>query len=101
MFCHKISSNSVYAREPASYNVVFLVPADYNTPMTKEKINVSIGPRNIGRPILPLEIVLENMELADRAPDSTTDGGPRPHTWNPPLISQDGWERENPYHRLR
>jgi hypothetical protein len=65
--------------------------------MGKEKRS-SINPRNIGRPILPLEVVLENEDLANRAPDSTRDNGPRPRTWSPPLISREDWERENPYY---
>ncbi|KKR71138.1 MAG: hypothetical protein UU12_C0007G0009 [Candidatus Woesebacteria bacterium GW2011_GWA2_40_7b] len=63
-----------------------------------EKIYYSIKPKNMGRPILPLETILENEELANMAPDSTKDNSPRPDTWKPPLISAKDWERENPYH---
>lgn len=66
--------------------------------MTKEKDSFRINVRNMGRPILPLETVLENEDMANMAPDSTKDNGPRPDTWKPPLISKDEWEIENPYH---
>lgn len=65
--------------------------------MSKEDDSIQISARNLGRPTLPLEVVLENEYLANLAPDSTKDSGPRPHTWNPPLISKEDWKDENPY----
>lgn len=67
--------------------------SSYNTYMSKKEID----PRNIGRPNLPLEEVLENEALANMAPDSTRDNGPRPRTWNPPLVSKEEFKIENPY----
>ena len=49
------------------------------------------------RPVLSLEIVLENQELADMAPDSTKRNEGRPHTWKPPLVTEEDRESENPY----
>ncbi len=65
--------------------------------MFKKERFIGINPRNAGRPMLLPEVVLENEALANMAPDSTKDNGPRPRTWNPPPISKDDWERENPY----
>ncbi len=46
---------------------------------------------------LPLEEVLHNEDLANRAPDSTRDNTPRPHAWKPPLVTKEDYKRENPY----
>lgn len=72
-------------------------PICYNSTMPKEKKVYKLDIRSIGRPILPPEIVLENMDLADRAPDSTRDNGRRPQTCNPPLVTREDWESDNPY----
>ena len=48
---------------------------------------------------LPLEEVLHNEDLANRAPDSTRDNGPRPPAWKPPLVAKEDYKRENPYSR--
>jgi len=53
-----------------------------------------------GRPVLPIEIVLANQELANCAPDSTKRNEHRPHTWNPPVITKDEYKTENPYIKL-
>ena len=52
-----------------------------------------------GRPILPLRVVLKNQDLADRAPDSTKRNEGRPHTWKPPLITNEEYQAENPYNK--
>lgn len=53
-----------------------------------------------GRPILSFQKILENEELADRAPDSTKNNEGRPHTWNPPVITVDEHFIENPYNKF-
>jgi len=47
-----------------------------------------------------LDNVLVNEDLANRSTvGSTKDGGPRPISWNPPLVTKLDNEIENPYHR--
>lgn len=46
---------------------------------------------------LLLDEILYNEDLANRAPDSTRDNGPRPPEWRPPLMTKDDYKRENPY----
>lgn len=53
-------------------------------------------PKTIKNDISPEE-VLHNEDLANRAPDSTRDNGRRPWTWNPPLITKEDYQKENPY----
>ena len=60
------------------------------------EIKTKIDPKT-GRPILPLDVVDENQELADSAPDSTKDFSKRPDTWKPPLISPEDNDEEHPY----
>jgi len=53
------------------------------------------------RPETPIKLtdieVTENAFIADGNADSTRDGGKRPPTWNPPVVSKEEYENENPY----
>ena len=46
---------------------------------------------------LPLDEILHNEDLANRAPDSTRDNSPRPPAWKPPLVTKEDYKRESPY----
>lgn len=43
--------------------------------------------------------ITENAYIADGNADSTHDGGKRPPSWNPPVISKEEYENENPYRK--
>ena len=43
--------------------------------------------------------VLENADVADGGPDSTSWAQRRPDGWNPQLVTSDDYDRENPYSR--
>ena len=49
--------------------------------------------------LTPEQIVIDNEDLANGAPDSTRDNSPRPQSWSPSVVSKEDFEDENPYSR--